>query len=391
MKILYIHQYFKTPSEGGAIRSYYIAKGMVQAGHCVEIISAFNERNYQKKDIEGLTVHYLPVKYHNHFKFLRRIYSFLVFAHKAYYLARKTKNIDIAYITSTPLTVGLVALKLKRKKGIPYIFEIRDLWPEAPIQLGIIKSGFFKYITRWFELRVYKRANKIVALSPGTKDHVHRLVPEKPIHFCPNIADCDFFEMTSVKNKSLLEKHKIDQAFVISYFGAIGKVNALEYFIDLATVAEKSELDIKFLMIGDGAMMDSLKRIVKSNNISNLEFIPHMNKYALKEYLSITDAAYISFANYPILEHNSPNKFFDAIASGKVVIVNTRGWIKEYIENNECGFYVDPQNPDQFITRIQHCFNKSKLDEYQKNSRKLAEDTFEKKMLIKELLDFIIP
>lgn len=363
---------------------------MVQAGHYVEIISAHNERNYLKKDIEGITVHYLPVKYHNHFKFLRRIFSFLVFAHKAYYLAKKIRDIDIAYITSTPLTVGLVALKLKRNKDIPYIFEIRDLWPEAPIQLGIIKSGFFKYITRWFELKVYKYASKIVALSPGTKDHVSRLVPQKQIHFCPNIADCDFFEKTSIKNKSLLKKHDIDKAFVISYFGAIGKVNALEYFLDLAMVAMKSGLNIKFLMIGDGAMVDSLKKVAQLNNVSNLEFIPHMNKYALKEYLSITDAAYISFANFPILEHNSPNKFFDAIASGKVVIVNTKGWIKEHIEKNECGFYVDPENPDQFITQVESCFSTSQLDEFQKNSRKLAENTFEKKMLIKDLLDFII-
>jgi glycosyltransferase involved in cell wall biosynthesis len=363
---------------------------MVQAGHCVEIISAHNESNYFKKDIEGITVHYLPVKYHNHFRIFRRLYSFLIFAHKAYYLAKKIKDIDIAYITSTPLTVGLVALKLKRNRGIPYIFEIRDLWPEAPIQLGIIKSGFFKYITRWFELRVYKRASKIVALSPGTKDHVSRLVPEKPIHFCPNIADCDFFEMTSIKNKSLLKKYEIDKAFVISYFGAISKVNALEYFLDLAMIAEKSEFNIKFLMIGDGSMVDSLKMMAKSNSISNLEFIPHMNKYALKDYLSITDAAYISFANFPILEHNSPNKFFDAIASGKVVIVNTKGWIKEYIEKNECGFYVDPENPDQFISGIEPCLKKSQLAVFQKNSRKLAESNFEKKMLIKDLLDFII-
>jgi glycosyltransferase involved in cell wall biosynthesis len=363
---------------------------MVQAGHCVEMISAHNERNYTKKDIDGISVHYLPVKYYNHFKFFRRLYSFLIFAHKAYYLARKFKDIDLAYITSTPLSVGLTALKLKHNKGIPYIFEVRDLWPEAPIQLGIIKSDLFKYITRKFELKVYKQATKIVVLSPGIKDHVYNLVSEKPIHFCPNISDCEFFEKTSTKNETLLKKLKINSAFVISYFGAISKVNALEYFLDLAMISLKSNLDIIFLMIGDGAMVDSLKKKAESSNLSNLQFIPHMNKYALKEYLSVTDAAYISFANFPILEHNSPNKFFDAIASGKMVIVNTKGWIKDHIEKNKCGFYVDPEKPDQFITDVKPFINEAQLEKIQMNARKLAERTFEKKILLKKLLDFII-
>jgi len=362
---------------------------MVQAGHRVEIITAHNESDYIKKDIDGITVHYLPVKYYSHYIFFRRLYSFLIFAHKAYYLVRKYKDIDLAYITSTPLTVGLVALKLKRNNRIPYIFEARDLWPEAPIQLGIIKSKFFKYITRKLEMSVYKHASKIIALSPGINDHITRLVPEKPIHFCPNISDCDFFKKEPSKNKSLLEKHKIGTSFVISYFGALGKVNALEYFLKLAEISGNSGLDVRFFIIGNGAMSVSLRKMAKNNNIKNLEFIPHMNKYALKEYLSITDAAYISFANFPVLEHNSPNKFFDAIASGKMVIVNTRGWIKTLIEKNECGFYVNPEESDQFITKVKPFFNKLKLEESQINSRKLAESTFEKRMLIKNLLNFI--
>jgi len=390
LNILYIHQYFRTPSEGGAIRSYYIAQGMTHAGHHVEIISAHNKNDYIKKKIDGLSIHYLPVKYDNHFNFLRRLYSFLIFAHKAYHLSKKFKDIDVAYITSTPLTVGLTAIKLKRKTGVPYIFEVRDLWPEAPIQLGIIKSSVFKYISRKFELAVYKQASKIVALSPGTQEHVAKLVPERPVHFCSNMSDCEFFEKTAVKNVSLLKKHNINDAFVISYFGAIGRVNALEYFLDLAKISNDAGLDIKFLMIGEGAMVDSLKKMAKSNYITNLEFIPHMNKYTLKDYLSITDAAFISFADFPILEHNSPNKFFDAIASGKLVIVNTKGWIKEHIEKNKCGFYIDPKNPDHFPSKINPFFNEPRLAEFQKNARKLAENTFEKKKLIGNLMDFMM-
>jgi glycosyltransferase involved in cell wall biosynthesis len=362
---------------------------MVEAGHTVEIITAHNNKKYVRKEIDGFQIHYLPVRYHNTFGFLRRLYAFLLFAHKAYYLGRKCKDINLAYITSTPLTVGLAALKLKKNNTIPYVFEVRDLWPEAPIQIGTIRSQFFKYITRKLEIAIYRNASKIVALSPGINDYISKLVPEKPVHFCSNISDCSFFKMTDIKNPALLKKHEIDASFVISYFGAIGKVNALENFLNIAKASAEAGLKIKFLMIGEGAMSNSLREKARDLDLKNMEFIPHMNKYDLKDYLTIIDAAYISFANFPVMEHNSPNKFFDAIASGKLVITNTRGWTKDLIEKNQCGFFIDPETPNEIITKIKPFFNKLHLKTYQQNSRRLAENTFEKKRLIPDLLKFI--
>ena len=389
MKILYIHQYFKTPIEGGAIRSYYIAKGMCEAGHEIMMITTHNKKRYEEKNIEGITVHYLPVKYYNHFGFFRRLYSYLLFANKAYFLSNKLNNPDLAYITSTPLTVGLTALMLKKKYKIPYIFEVRDLWPEAPIQIGAIRSGLFKYITRKLEKEVYRNASKIVTLSPGIYDLILQSNQDKPLHFCPNLSDCQFFEITETKNRALMEKHNIGNAFVISYFGAIGNANSLEFYLSAAKSAEKADLNIKFLLIGEGAKLNSLKILAKKLHLENVIFIPHMNKYDLKTYLSITDAAYISFADYPVMELNSPNKFFDAIASGKLVITNTTGWIKDLIEQNKCGFYLNPAHPDHISSLIRPFLEDSQLKLYQRNARNLAETTFEKDMLISKLLDFV--
>lgn len=389
MNILYIHQYFKTPSEGGAIRSYYIAKGMIENGHHVQMITSHNQNKYLKKDIEGITVHYLPVKYSNYFGFFRRIYAFLLFAHKAYYLGRKFDTIDLVYATSTPLTVVLSALKLKQKNQIPFAFEIRDLWPEAPIQLKELRNIFIKALSRKLEIRAYRRASKIIALSPGIYQYVSNLVPDKSVYLCPNFSDCAFFEKTDKNNKSLLEKHSIGNAFVISYFGAIGKINALDYFLDLVKVAEDHKMDIRFFIIGDGAMLSRLRRLVVKRNMKTIEFLPHMDKFKLKEYLSISDAAYISFVNNPVMRLNSPNKFFDALASGKMVITNTSGWIRDLVEENECGFYLDPENPEEFVSMIKPFLVKSQLRKQQDNARKLAEGSFDKDKQIKKLLNFL--
>jgi glycosyltransferase involved in cell wall biosynthesis len=389
LNILYIHQYFKIPSEGGAIRSYYIAKGMIDKGHQVQMITSHNKEGYTKKDIEGITVHYLPVKYSNHFGYFRRIYAFLIFAHKAYYLGREFKNIDLAYVTSTPLTVALTAIRLKQKKQIPYIFEIRDLWPEVPIRLRELRNIFIKAISRKLEISAYKKASKIIALSPGIYEHISNLVPEKLIYLCPNFSDCTFFEMEANKNELILKKHGIRNDFVISYFGAIGKINALEYFIDLVKVSEDHKMDIRFFIIGDGAMLSRLKRLVEKRNLKTIEFLPHMDKYRLKEYLSICDAAYLSFINNPVMNLNSPNKFFDSLASGKMVITNTNGWIRDLVEENECGFYQAPENPGEFVSLIKPFLLKSQLRNQQNNARKLAEKSFDKDRNIKKLLDFI--
>lgn len=353
------------------------------------MITSHNQKKYIKKDIEGITVHYLPVKYSNHFGYLRRIYAFLLFAHKAYYLGRKFHNIDLAYVTSTPLTVALTALRLKQKKQIPFVFEIRDLWPEAPIRLKELRNIFIKAISRKLEIAAYKKASRIIALSPGIHEYVSNLLPDKSVYLCPNFSDCTFFEKSKRKNIALLDKHGIGNAFVISYFGAIGKINALEYLLDLVKVSEDHKMNIKFFIIGEGAMLSRLHGLVEQRNLKTIEFLPHMDKYRLKEYLSICDAAYLSFVNNPIMKLNSPNKFFDALASGKMVITNTSGWIRDLLEKNKCGFYLDPEHPDEFISMIEPFLEGSKLLTQQDNARKLAKESFDKDKQINELLNFV--
>ncbi len=160
MKILYIHQYFRTPEEGGAIRSYYLAKGMVDNGIEVEMITSHNKRYEEVKNIEGIKVHYLPVFYQNELGFGKRIIAFYRFMKLVRRKARAIKNVDLCYATSTPLTIGLSALKIKKELGIPYYFEVRDLWPEAPVQLGIIKNRFIKLYLERLEKKYIKMLKK---------------------------------------------------------------------------------------------------------------------------------------------------------------------------------------------------------------------------------------
>jgi glycosyltransferase involved in cell wall biosynthesis len=387
MKILYLHQYFLTPEQGGAIRSYHLAKALVEAGHEVEMITSHNHPHYHFSNIEGIKVHYLPVYYENNLKPTGRLFSFVKFMFRAYNKATEIENIDLCYATSTPLTIGLIALFLKRLHRISFYFEVRDLWPEAPIQMGAIKNYFIKKYLFNLEKRIYKRADKIIALSPGIAEGIRMRVPDKEVHIIPNFSDCVFFHPEE-KTNELEEKFGVKGKFVISYFGALGKANHLEYLINTAVELSKRKLShIHFIIAGKGSELHLIKEKVRKNHLNNISFVGFVNKYSLHEMLNVTDAIYISFINKPIMETNSPNKFFDGLAAGKLCITNVKGWTKELIEKNNCGFYYNPEEPEVFIDKIIPYTNDHKLlTTSQNNARNLAEHDFSKDIMIKFFL-----
>src|SRR6478609_255291 len=390
MKILHLHQYFLTPEEGGAIRSWYLAKGMVEEGHEVEMITSHNQKEYLYKEIEGIKVHYLPVYYDNKQGFFGRAMAFVRFVWLAWKKATEIKDADLCYATSTPLTIGLIALRLKKKKGIPYIFEVRDLWPEAPIQMGAVKNPLLKSYLRSLEKKIYKSADKIIALSPGMRDGVEKACPGKPIYIIPNLSDCQFFK-PEIKEPALMRKYNTDGKFVITYFGAIGKVNHLEFLLDAIKATEAANRkEIVFLVVGKGGELAHIQQLAKNMSLQQIRFLGYQNKDGLKEILNITDAVYISFADKPVLETNSPNKFFDAIAAGKLILVNTKGWIRNMVEEKECGFGYNPYQPEEFVSMLlPFVTDKSKLISAQKNSRNLAEQHFSKDLQVTRLMKII--
>lgn len=391
MRIVYIHQYFKTPREGGAIRSYYIARALVEAGCEVEMITGHNSRHYVKKVIDGISVHYLPVSYDNSFGFYKRIIAFLRFIVPAVRCAAEVKA-DLCYATSTPLSVGLVALWLKRKYKIPYYFEVRDLWPEAPIALGFLKNPVLIALARWVEKKIYHSAEKIVCLSPGIENAIKMRFLYLPTLRVPNMSDCRYFH-PEAKRDLALKKYNIDRKeFVISYYGALGKVNHVEYLLDAAGVCQQRTLPVRFIISGKGAMEKALHGYSKKLGLRNVIFTGHLSRDEIQELLNITDAAYISFVQHKILEINSPNKFFDALAAGKFVITNTAGWTKELIDEHACGMYVNPEHPEELANKVTgYLSDPLMLEEHQKNARKLAESRFSREELTGLLIREIVP
>lgn len=381
MKVLILHQHFKTPETGGAIRSYYLAKALVDRGIETVVITASNEKKYKTEIIEGIQVHYLPIAYDNRFGFTARSSSFLRYAWGAIRLAPKFKDVNYCYAISVPLTVGLAAMWMKTRRGIPYIFEVGDLWPEAPIQMGFVKNFIFQQALYSLEKTIYQSAEFIVALSPSIKSAIEKKVPGKRVHMIPNMADTDFYRPEQ-KRPDTEEKFNVKNKFVVSYIGAIGVANGLDYFIECANTSRKAELPIQFLLCGDGALLDRLKGNANHLGLHNLSFIDFTNRQGIQEIMNITDAAFVCYKNVPVLETGSPNKYFDGLAAGKLIIINFGGWIRKEIEGANCGIYVDPLQPKDFIKKIKPFLSEQKLlVHYQESARVLGKKKYSRRFL----------
>lgn len=394
MKIIYIHQYFKTPSEPGGTRSYWISRALVDKGHKVVMITSTNKYHPNEgiENIDGIEVHYIKNEYSNYMSKLAKLKSFGKFLIKSTQEAMKEKDVDVVFATSTPLTVGGVALTLKRLKKWPYVFEVRDLWPEFPIQIGAIKNKTVQKMLRKFEKRIYDRSNHVVALSPGMKDGVIASgTPEEKVTMVPNMSKPEEF-FPHEPNMAVANEFGIDMSkFNIIHFGSMGRANGLQYIIEAAKVAkERGMSDVEFIFMGDGATLPELEKLVKDYDLKNVKFLGNHPMKTVVEVVNLCDASMTSFLNLPILQTNSPNKLFDSLSAGKPIIVNSAGWTKDLVEKDNCGFFVNPDDPADFIDKIAlYKDNKEQLKIWGENARKLSETTFDRSILAKRVAETI--
>ncbi|QWX84794.1 glycosyltransferase family 4 protein [Cellulophaga sp. HaHaR_3_176] len=391
MKILYIHQYFITPSEPGGTRSYWISRELIKHGHEVTMITTTKDDDKPKEAIiDGIKVIYYKIPYSNKMGILKRIIAFLKFMVLSSIYVLKNNNFDLTIATSTPLTIGFPALLGKKFKKLPYIFEVRDLWPEVPVQMGGVKNKLAIKFLYWFEKIVYQNSKHVVALSPGMQDGVLAAgTPIEKVTTIPNMSKKDEF-WPRERNMSLLKEINLkEDTFKVVYFGAMGLANAMDYIID-AAVLLKDRTDIEFIFMGAGAMEPLIKKRCEDEGLDFMHFYGKVPMKKLSEIVNLSDVSLVTFSDLPILATNSPNKLFDTLSAGKPIIVNSAGWTKDMVEDHNCGAYVDVKIPKQLADKIIEFKNNPELcAKMGKNARLLAENKFDKSILCDQFANLV--
>ncbi|QCX38829.1 glycosyltransferase family 4 protein [Aureibaculum algae] len=391
MRIIYFYQYFTTPKGSYGTRVYEFTKEWVEQGHEVIVVTSVYAKSdinatkfIENQTIDGIELKIINVKIDNKQSFLKRIYTFLVYSFFSIYYAFTLKG-DIVIASSGPITVGipgLVANIFRRKK---FVFEVRDLWPEGPIELGVLKNKIIQKMSYAFEKWCYKRSSLVVALSPGMQQNILDRFPETNVISVTNSANIDLF--SSPKKEIALPELR-DKKFAI-YTGNIGMVNNSELLYRAALkLIQLNRSDIHIVLIGDGQLKEALKK--KSETISNIHFLDLMPKNDLVNYVKNAFVSLIPLNNTPMLATSSPNKLFESMAASVPVIQSTFGWIKEMLEKTNSGFTVSATDEDELVKKLIYLAdNEDVVLKMGGNAHEYAKANFDKDLLAQKMLNGI--
>lgn len=401
MNILYLHQYFATRKGMTGTRSYEFARYLVGKGHRVDMItSGLANREFAVPDgkqcaefeVDGINVVAIAAAYNDpqlgtDMSGWRRMLDFYRFARLAGRIGKGLAKPDVVFATHTPLTIGLAGLALGRHFDVPFVFEVRDLWPEALVNVGALKNPVGIWWLQRMAKKIYAGANHIVALSPGMKEGIVRAgVPDAKVTVIPNASDLDLFR-PDVDGSAQRKRLGLGERFAAIYFGAMGLANGLDYAIEAARIlAQRGKDQIVLVLHGGGGKRAELERMVRDLELTNVVFSDLAPDKA--EVARIVAGCDVCMTIYRAAkEHTwSPNKMFDALAAGKPVLINVPGWLGETVENNNCGKSLDPHSPRALADALEELAADPELCRRMgENARALAEREFARDKLADRL------
>ncbi len=398
MKITYLHQYFTTSNMSGGTRSYEFARRLVNMGHDVNMITSWREPHHNKDwfvtNESGITTHWLPIPYSNHMTYMHRMKAFLSFAWQSA-LKAKSLEADIIFASSTPLTIALPSVYAARKKKVPLVFEVRDLWPQVPIAMKILKNPLFCFMANRLEFWAYKNANSIVALSPKMKQEiVKKNVNPNNIAVIPNCSDLEDYKF----DKNLSVKFRNERPWLMNnplfiYAGTFGKVNNLSYAIKLAKALKNQNSKIRILLIGDGIEKKSLINEAKVCGVlgKNLFFENQIQKKQMNNYFSAADMCANFVIDIKETWANSANKFFDSLAAGKPIFLNHGGWMQDLVSNYNCGLCMSGKDINIVAKELDIAMNDTEwLRSAGNSAKKLAIKFFDRNVLARQLEEVLV-
>ena len=377
MNILYLHQYFNTPSMPGSTRSYEFAKRLVARGDTVHMVTT----NWQGKsklsftNESGINVYWAPIPYANKMNFLRRIWAYLGYVWFSFIIGHKL-NYDLIIASSTPLTIAIPALWLKRAKRAKMIFEVRDLWPQLPIAIGALKSPIMIKIAQFLEKKAYAGSEKVIALSIGMHSVLKERVPSNKISVVTNLSDRKNFKVSDQKGINFRKNYPgISNHPLIVYTGVFGRVNGVIYLVEIAKEIQKINPNVRFLLTGDGFEGEKIKKqSIKYNLLNKILFMErYLPKNEMPDLLSAATITTSFFIDLPEMGHNSANKFFDGLAAGKPIMINYGGWQADLLKESGAGFIIPQNNSSQAAKILNDVLtNDETLNQMKKASRQLS-------------------
>jgi len=347
LRITYIHQHFHLPSEAGGSRPWEFARRLAARGHSVTIIAGGSVSSDTTH--EGVRVLRTKTRFSTDMSRLRRLLAFAQFMLKSTAAALRIPA-DVVLASSTPLTTAVPGVLAAGLRRCAFVFEVRDLWPEAPVALGELRSRPVITVARALERLAYTRAAHVIALSPGMAEGVLEVVPGTPVTVVPNASDIALFSMDDQRRRTVREENGWEGRAVILYAGSMGRTYDLPWIIDVAAHLRGS--DAQFVICGSGAQSGPLhERAAIAGLDADALLVGAKPKSEIATLLPAADFAVSTLLDNDVLHANSLNKVFDALAAGRPILFNHDGWLTDLVCEAGAGWRLS-RDPRQAAAQL---------------------------------------
>jgi len=398
MKLLFLTDNFPPESNAPASRTYEHCKEWVNKGMEVTVITCvpnfpygktyegYKNRLYQTEMIDGIKVIRVWTYMTENKGVVKRIFDYMSYAMGAFIAGLFVKT-DLIVATSPQLFTTLGGCALAKVKRKPWIFELRDLWPEGIKDHGAIKKDYLLNFLTKMELCLYRKATHIVTVTKGLKENLSsRGIDPTKIDTVTNGANMELFKPID-KDKELLEKLNLKDKFVVGYIGTHGMAHGLEFIMN--SIHELENTKIHFLFVGTGAKKEATMAKAKELNLENVTFLDPVSKSEVNKYISIIDVALVPLTKTVIHASLIPSKIFESAAMRKPMLLGVEGEAREIIEHYNAGIAFEPENREEFLNALkQISSSEEKYIQLQEGCRKLA-DAFNRKNLANSMFNVL--
>ena len=397
MKILFLTDNFPPEVNAPATRTYEHCCEWVKAGHEVTVITCFPNyptgKVYQgyKNSLFGKTESMNGIKVIRVWSYMtankgfaKRILDFISFSVTSFF-AGLFQSCDVIIATSPQFFTALSGRTLHGFKRKPWIMEVRDLWPDSIKAVGAMKGNFILYYFSKEEKWCYKSADKIVVVTNSFKrDIIAKGIPANKIHIIKNGANTELFKPRE-KSQELLERHHLKGKKVLGYIGTLGMAHKIDFLID----SIKGSSEYVLMILGNGAERENLEKKIQEERISNVVLLDSVPKHEVPDYIALQDAALINLRKSDLFKTVIPSKIFETSAMRIPILLGVDGEAREMIEEFGAGIYYEPENMDDFKTKLDYLFSSKEVyQSCQKGGEQLAK-AYDRKRLAAEMLEII--
>lgn len=365
MRILFLTHYFPPEGNAPANRVYELCKRWVRNGHEVHVITCvpnvptgtvydgYRNRLVQTETMDGIKTTRIWTYIAANRGTLRRILNYISYMFSASFAGLFVLKPDIVIATSPQFFCGWAGIFTSRVRRVPFILEVRDLWPDSITAVGALRNGLLVRLLRWLELKMYAAAHEIVTVGEGYEEElIQKGVQAAKISVIPNGVDRETFYPRHAEEK-IREDCGLDHEFVCSYVGTIGMASGLEIVLRTAKLLkDRQRHDIKFLLVGTGAVADELQQEAHRQNLDNIVFLGRQDRRLIPGIISVSDTCLVHLKKARIFETVLPSKIFEASAMAKPIILGVAGHAADLVRKADAGICIEPENAEQLFAAV---------------------------------------